>query len=62
MWLVTKIKNIIVKSVKELRLPLFYAKRSQESACHDSNILAAFDGNLVAVMGSQKGIPLDYGS
>ena len=53
-WLVTTIKKIIRKPVKELGLPVFSFKRTQETVFHDRNILAAFYGNLGATMDVQK--------
>ena len=61
-WLVTAIKRLIIKPVKKIGPPVFSFKQTQESSQNNSQILAAFNGNLGAVIYSQKGIPLDYGS
>ena len=60
--LVTTIKNLNRRPVKELRIPVFSFSRTQESAQYKSNILAAFDGNLDKAIKTQNGSPLDYGS
>ena len=61
-WLLTTIKNLTKRSVKDLRIPVFSFRLTQESALHNRNILAAFDGNLGKATKDQKGTPLDYGS
>ena len=54
-WLVTTIKRLIIKPVKELGLPVFSFKRTQEAAHQNRKILAAFNGNFCAAMEAQKG-------
>ena len=61
-WLMTTMNNIIEKPVKEIGLPVFSFRRTQEAEFQNINILASFNGNLGTTMESQKGIPLDYGS
>ena len=61
-WLVTTIKRLIIKPVKKLGKPVFYLKRTHEAAQKNSQILAAFKGNLGSAIEAQKVIPLDYGS
>ena len=61
-WLVETIKNLILRSFKDLRIPVFSLKSTQEAALHNSNILANLYGNLGKAIKSQKVIPLDYGS
>ena len=58
----TKIKRLIIKPVNILRKPVFSFKRTQEVAQNNSQILAAFNGNLGVAIRFQKESPLDYGS
>ena len=46
---------------QETRKPVFFFKQTQEAARNNSQILAAFNGNLGAAIEAQKVIPLDYG-
>ena len=59
-WLVTTIKKLIIRPVKDIGQPVFFFKRTQEAAHQNINILDAFNGNLGAEMEYQDGIPLDY--
>ena len=61
-WLVKTIKNIIKRPVKEISLPVFLFRTTQEAELHKINILFLLYGNLVKAMKSQKLIHLDYGS
>ena len=61
-WVGTTIKRLIIEPVKRFGLPVLYCKWTQGTARHNSQILAAFNGNLGAAMESQMGSPLDYGS
>ena len=58
----TPIKKIIIIPVKELRLPVFSLKWTQEAAGQNRNILAVFNANCDAAMEDKKGIPLYYGT
>ena len=58
----TTIKDIIIKTVKEIGIPVFSFKKTQEAIFQNSNILSSLNGNLSAEMEYQKGIPLEHGS
>ena len=61
-WLLTIIKILIIKPANKLENPVLSFKRTHEAAKMGSQILAAFNGNLVAEIEAQTGSPLDYGS
>ena len=58
----TTTKRLIIKPVKKLVKSVFSFKRTQEVAQTNSQILAAFNGNLGTEIESQIGSPIDYGS
>ena len=47
-WIVTTIKRIILKTVKEFGLPVLSFKHTQKVARNNNQMLAAFNGNLGA--------------
>ena len=61
-WLVMTIKRLIIKPVNKFGPPVFSFKLTQEAARQSSQILTAFNVNLVASIESQKGSPMYYGS
>ena len=61
-WLVTTIKKITRKPVKELVIPVLTFNRTHEAVFQNSSLLADFDGKLDVEMESQKESPLYYGS
>ena len=61
-WLVTTIYKLIIEPVKELGLPVFSFKITQEAARQNSKIVSAVNGNLGAAMGAQNVISLEHGS
>ena len=60
--LVATIKNLIIRSVKELRTPVLSFRITQEAVLHKRNILADFCGNLGKAMKNQNRTPLEYDS
>ena len=60
--LVTTIRRLINRTNKDLIILILSFKRTQASAQHNRNILAAFDENLGKAVEAQQGITLDYGS
>ena len=59
-WLVTTIKKLIYRPVKDHKLPIFSSRQTQETDLHNRNILAAFNGNLGETIKYQNGSPIDY--
>ena len=60
--LVATIKQLISTKSKEFIPPVFSLRWIHKAASHNSNILAAFNGNLGEALEAYKGSPLDYGS
>ena len=58
----TTITRLIIKPVQKLGNPVFSFKRTYEATWNNSQILAAFNGNLGAAIETQKGSPIYYGS
>ena len=48
LWIVTTIKNIIRKPVKEIVIPVFTFKQTQEAVFQNSNLLSDFGINIGA--------------
>ena len=61
-WIVTTFKRLIIKPVKKLGKQVLPFKGTQEAAQKNSQILAAFNGNLGSGIEAQMGSPIYYGS
>ena len=57
-WLVKTIKKINGRPIKEIRLTVLSFNQTQAAALHNSNIFAAFDGNLGKAIKSSKVSPI----
>ena len=61
-WLVTTIKSTLKIPIQKFGKPIFSLKRTHESAVRNTKIMAAFKGDLDAVIAAYKDSPVKYGS
>ena len=61
-WLVTTIKATLKTPIQISRKPIFLFRRTHEAAVRSSKILAAFKGDLGAVIAAHKDRPVNYRS